>query len=180
MKNEELRTSDSLTEIKASLIEEFHDPEYREVYTDEFLNSKIATQIKVLREQRKWTQEELADRAEMKQERVAVLENVNYESWTLSVLRRFAKAFDLRLDVEFKEFGSFFEDFANFGRESLERDSFDEDRVFQNHDVISRRERFQVVPGKDKNSVGENKSRQDTSGLEADPVVNRIKRKLKR
>ena len=180
MKNEELRTSDSLNEIKTSLLEEFHDPEYREVYTDEFLNSKIATQIKVLREQRKWTQEELGDRAEMKQERIAVLENVNYESWTLSVLRRFAKAFDLRLDVEFKEFGSFFEDFANFGRESLERDSFDEDRVFQDHDVVSRRERFRVVPGKDKNSVNKNKPRQVTSGLGPDSLANRVKGKSKR
>lgn len=40
MKNEELRTSDSLDEIKISLLEEFHDPDYREVYTDEFLNSE--------------------------------------------------------------------------------------------------------------------------------------------
>lgn len=160
MKNEELRTSDSLNEITTSLLEEFHDPEYREVYTNEFLNSKIATQIKVLREQREWTQEELADRAQMKQERVALLENVNYESWTLSVLRRFAKAFDLRLDVEFKDFGSFFEDFANFERESLERDSFNDDKNFHNLDVASRRGRFKVLPGKDKKSGDENKPQQ--------------------
>ena len=120
-------------------------------------------QIKVLREQREWTQEELADRAKMKQERVALLENVNYESWTLSVLRRFARAFDLRLDVEFKDFGSFFEDFANFGQESLERDSFKDDKVFQNPNRYEK----EVI------------KLQNTGGLKPDSLVNRIARKSK-
>ena len=131
MKIEKLNTLDSHKGIEANLLEDFHDPDFREVYADEFLNAKIATQIKVLREQRGMTQAQLAELAEMKQERISVLEDVNYESWTLNVLRRLAKAFDLRISVEFKDFGSFFEEFATFGRKTLERKSFNEDGVFK-------------------------------------------------
>ena len=130
-KQEKLSTSDSSDEIATSLINDFHDPDVREVYSDEFINMKIATQIKVLREQREWTQEQLALFAEMKQERVAVLENVNYESWTLNVLRRFAKAFDLVVDVEFKEFGEFLTVFEQFGREYLQKRPFKDDPAFK-------------------------------------------------
>jgi len=45
----------------------FKDKEYRHGYVDDFLNTSIATQIKVLRERRDWSQEELADKAGMKQ-----------------------------------------------------------------------------------------------------------------
>lgn len=131
MKPEKETTSVLFNEIDRALLEEFHDPDVREIYCDEFLNTKIATQIKVLREQRKWTQEELAEHAEMKQERVAVLENVNYESWTLNILRRFAKAYDLTIDFEFKEFGEFLKEFEKFGREKFEKRSFKDDPVFK-------------------------------------------------
>lgn len=129
--HEKQSTSDSSDNILTSLIQDFHDPDVREVYSDEFMNMKIATQIKVLREQREWTQEQLAVVAEMRQARVAVLENVNYEAWTLSVLRRFAKAFDLVVDVEFKEFGEFLQEFEQFGREKLEKRPFKDDPVFK-------------------------------------------------
>lgn len=128
---EKQSTQASSGEITNRLISDFNDPDVREVYSDEFINMKIATQIKVLREQREWTQEQLAVFAEMKQERVAVLENVNYESWTLNVLRRFAKAFDLVVDVEFKEFGEFLNIFDQFGRESLQKRPFKDDPAFK-------------------------------------------------
>lgn len=131
MKPEKENTFALFSEIDRALLEEFHDPDVREVYCEEFLNAKIATQIKVLREQRGWTQEQLAEHAQMKQERVAVLENINYESWTLNVLRRFAKAYDLTLDLEFKEFGEFLKGLDNFSREAFEKRSFQKDPVFQ-------------------------------------------------
>ena len=131
VKQEKQNTNDLSNDIAVSLIDDFHDPDVREVYADEFINMKIATQIKVLRQQREWNQEQLAFFAEMKQERVAVLENVNYESWTLNVLRRFAKAFDLVVDVEFKEFGEFLTIFKQYGRESLQRRPFKDDPVFK-------------------------------------------------
>jgi len=104
--------------------------DYRHGYVDEFLNAYIATQIKVLREQRDWTQQELAEQAGMKQGRISVMENVNYSSFSLNTLRRIAEAFDLTLNVSFEEFGKRLNDIERFSRESLERFSFSEDPAF--------------------------------------------------
>src|SRR5215467_11540519 len=103
-----------MNELIESLRTEFHDEETRHIYAEDLLNSYIATQIKVLREKEGWTQSELAERAGMKQERISVLEDVNYSSWTASVLRRIAKAYDLRLSIKFESFGSYMDEFENF------------------------------------------------------------------
>ena len=106
------------------------DKDYRHGYVDEFLNAFIATQIKVLREQRNWTQHQLAEEAGMKQQRICVMENVNYSSWSINTLRRLAEAFDLTLNVSFEDFGKRLADMDRFSRESLERFSFAEDPAF--------------------------------------------------
>lgn len=120
-----------MSELRDTLKEEFKDKETRDVYCSEFLNSSIATQIKVLREQRNLTQAELAGLSGMKQSRVATIEDVNYSAWSVSTLKRIAEAFDLALTVQFDSFGSKLSDIAKFKRETLERPSFDDDPVFQ-------------------------------------------------
>lgn len=118
-------------DIVKSLIEEFKDdPEYREGYTEEFFNAKIATQIKVLREQREWSQEQLGNASGMRQERISVLEDVSYESWTVSTLRKLASAFHLVVDIEFKEYGEFASEFMAFNEERLRKRKFEDDPVF--------------------------------------------------
>ncbi len=114
-----------------SLINNFKDKDYRHGYADEFLNASIATQIKVLREQRGWNQKDLADNTNMKQPRISILENVNYSSWNIKTLRRLAEAFDLTLCVYFESFGKRLDDIIKFSRENLERLSFDEDPAFK-------------------------------------------------
>jgi transcriptional regulator with XRE-family HTH domain len=109
---------------------DFQDEDYRHVYTNAFVDSKIATQIKVLREQREWTQDKLAVETGMRQARVSVLEDVNYSSWSLNTLRRFAKAYDVYVDVEFKEFGSIEGELGRFVRPKLERRAFADDPAF--------------------------------------------------
>jgi len=111
--------------------ETFHDTEVRHEYADGFLNSKIATQLKVLREERGWTQQQLAQAMGMGQARISLMEDVDYSSWSIRTLRRYARAFDVRLDVELKEFGTLPDDLNKFTRESLQRCSFDDDPVFR-------------------------------------------------
>lgn len=94
-----------MSELTDNFREEFKDKETRDIYADDLLNTYIATQIKVLREKHGWTQAALAEKAGMKQERISVLEDVNYEAWTANVLKRIAKAFDLRLSIKFESFG---------------------------------------------------------------------------
>jgi transcriptional regulator with XRE-family HTH domain len=123
-----------MKDLRNNLINDFKDKEYRHGYVDEFLNASIATQIKVLREQRGWNQKELAKRTQMKQPRISVMENVNYASWNIKTLRRLAESFDLALRVSFEGFGDRLNDILRFGRDNLERDSFSEDPVFSTDD----------------------------------------------
>ena len=110
---------------------DFTDPEYAHSYADGFLNSYIATQIKVLREKHGLTQQRLAQETGMRQARISVLENVNYSAWSINTLRRLARAFQLRLKVSFEEFGTLLPELESFSRESLERRPLEEDPVFQ-------------------------------------------------
>jgi transcriptional regulator with XRE-family HTH domain len=119
-----------MSELSDNWITEFQDKETRHIYADNFLNTWIATQLKVLREQREWTQSQLAEEAGMKQERISLLEDVNYESWTIKTLKRFARAFDVRLSIKFESFGSLLRDYEEFSRDNLKRPKFDDDLVF--------------------------------------------------
>ena len=109
---------------------EFRDPEYAFSYADGFLNSYIATQLKVLREQRGWTQEKLAQESGMMQARISVLENVNYSSWSISTLRRLARALGVRLKVSFEQFGTLLPELEHLERKSLQRLPLAKDPVF--------------------------------------------------
>lgn len=125
--------------MKSSTKDAFKNKEYRHGYADEFLNTYIATQIKVLREQRGWSQKDLAINAKMKQPRISVLENVNYSSWSINALRKLAEAFDLTLCVSFESFGKRIKDFDEFGRANLEKLSFDNDPAFKDkHENLSK------------------------------------------
>src|SRR5450755_1572386 len=113
--------------IPKDLRNDLADKEYAHAYVDEFLNVSIATQLKVLREQQTLTQEELANLAGMKQERISVLENVNYSSWSINTLRKLAKALDVTLKVSFETFGSRLSDMGNVNTRSLQRMSREEE-----------------------------------------------------
>src|SRR5689334_2869128 len=110
-----------MNELRNRLIAEFEDKEYAEAYLDDFLNVYIATQLKVLREQRGLSQQALAELADMKQTRISLLENVNYGSWSIQTLRRIAHALDVALNVSFEEVGSQVDTIVSFSRASLER-----------------------------------------------------------
>lgn len=116
--------------IRNQLIQKFADFVYRHAYADEYLDSAIATQIKVLREQRELTQAQLAELLGMKQSQVARMESVNNSAWTLRTLKRVAKAFDLMLVVKYESFGAVLPDIESFGRQALQRPSFKDDPVF--------------------------------------------------
>lgn len=116
-----------MSELSEILRKEFKDKESAHAYIEEFLNTCIATQIKVLREQRGWTQKKLAHETGMEQSRISLLENINYDKWSISTLKKLARAFDITLNVSFETFSNRIDDVDDFSRESLERVSRAED-----------------------------------------------------
>lgn len=137
-----------MSELVDKLRPEFRDEEYRHSYAEECLHTMIATQIKVLREEREMTQSTLAKRAEMLQPRLSVMENADYSSWSVSTLKRLARAFDLALSVKFEAFSDVILDFEEMSKETLSRRSFKDDPVFRSAKVSTRR-KFSIWHGDD-------------------------------
>jgi transcriptional regulator with XRE-family HTH domain len=106
------------------------DEEYRHAYADEHLNLSIGTQIKVIREEQRMKQAELAEKIGTKQAGISRLESANYNGWSIAILRRLAQAFDLRLRVSFEEFGTLWTEVEGFSRETLTRMEFKKDPEF--------------------------------------------------
>ncbi|SJM92055.1 helix-turn-helix transcriptional regulator [Crenothrix polyspora] len=118
-----------MKELVKTLVSEFGDKEYAHAYMEEFSNMAIAAQIKALREQRNWTQHQLAQAANMKQERISALEDVDYDAWTIKTLRKLAKAFDLTVKVSFEKFSTGILDIPKMDQQSLKRTSRTEDLI---------------------------------------------------
>lgn len=108
----------------------FRDHEYRAAYAEQFLDTLIASQLRVLRQQRNLKQEELAALAGMRQSRISAMEDVNYSSWNVRTLKRLARALDLALIVKFESFGGLIGETTRLDRDRLERASFSEDPFF--------------------------------------------------
>lgn len=116
---------------RGRLIKALQDEEYRYAYDEEFANSRMATQIKVIREQREgMTQAKVAEKAGMKQSRISALENVDYSAWSISTLRRLAKALGVRLAFKFESWGELLSEVESFSRDALQRPDFENDPAF--------------------------------------------------
>jgi transcriptional regulator with XRE-family HTH domain len=131
-----------MTELVKTLLTEFKDKEYAHAYMEEFSNMAIAAQIKVLREQYGWTQKKLAEAADMKQERVCALEDVDYDAWTIKTLRKLAKAFDLTIKVSFEKFSSGILDISKISAETLKRTSRPQDLLEFSQDGFGHKETY--------------------------------------
>jgi transcriptional regulator with XRE-family HTH domain len=119
-----------VNQLVEELRQSFTNEEYRYSYVESLLNSQLAAQLKVLREERDLTQEDLADKIGTKQAGISRLENVNYSSWKTETLRKLARALGVRLKISFEEFGTLPEDMERFNRKGLSRRPFSDDPVF--------------------------------------------------
>jgi transcriptional regulator with XRE-family HTH domain len=102
----------------------------RDTYSDSVVNALISAQINALREERKLSQEELAQLIGTKQSGISRLERADYSSWTIETLRKLARAFGVRLRISFDEFGTLLPDIGNFSKKRLTPRKFEEDPVF--------------------------------------------------
>jgi transcriptional regulator with XRE-family HTH domain len=116
-----------MRDIENALRIELRDPEYSEGYAESFLNAYVATQIKVIREQREMTQADLANKIGTTQAGISRIENINYSSWSIRTLTKLARAFSVRLRVSFEPYGTLPDEVVRFDRESLERVTREED-----------------------------------------------------
>lgn len=91
---------------KTRLIARFKDRQYRHAYTKALLNTRVAAQLKALREDRSLSQADLAKKLRTTQSAISRMENVNYSAWSLKTLRKLARVFDVGLQVQFVPFSA--------------------------------------------------------------------------
>lgn len=91
---------------RKKLVEKLKNPKYRHAFSYAQSRRMISAQIRALRQssERGWTQKELGERAEMKQNAIARLENPDYGEYSVRTLQRLAEAFDVGLVVKFAPF----------------------------------------------------------------------------
>ena len=104
----------------------------REAFVSASVDQTIPFQIRAMRlaKDRNWTQQELASRSGMKQERISTCENPNYGRFSLQTLKQLASAFDVALIVRFAPFSELVEWESNLSPDSLEVKNFDKERDY--------------------------------------------------
>jgi transcriptional regulator with XRE-family HTH domain len=103
--------------------------EYRDALVESAIGDTIAVQLKKLREKSGLHQSELAAKANMAQPRIAVLENPDYDKYTLNTLKRLASALDVGLIVRFAPFGEVDDWVTGFSPQSADVPTFKEEAV---------------------------------------------------
>ena len=102
--------------------------EYRRAFADEHVGTSLAFQIRLLREDRGWTQEEVAQRTSKAQETISQCENPDYGRHTLSTLKKLAEAFDVALLVRLVSFSELVKSTLDLDRNRIAPPSFNEER----------------------------------------------------
>lgn len=106
------------------LIASLADPAYRQAFVEQRVDALLPFQLRALREQRGWTQQQLGERCGKAQAWICKLENPTYARFSLQTLKTLAAAFDVALDVRFIPFSDFVDRLSNRRVDDLRVPSF--------------------------------------------------------
>jgi len=89
------------TDVWDELAESKHN---RDGFMAGYLAADIPRQITTIRESLGWTKKQLAEKTGIAANRISLLEQEDYDNYTISTLKRIASAFDVALSVQFVSF----------------------------------------------------------------------------
>ncbi|MHB1952512.1 MAG: helix-turn-helix domain-containing protein [Thermoplasmataceae archaeon] len=112
--------------IEERLLAKLQSKKYRGAYVAAQTTTGIAYQVRALREQRQWTQENLGRLLGKGQNAVSRIEDPDDGRLTIKNLTELAAAFDVALLVKFVPFTKFFAETADKSPNGLEVVSFSE------------------------------------------------------
>ena len=100
---------------------------YREAFTFSLFKRMVPFQIRALRKQREWSQEQLAKSANLTQGVVSRAEDPDYGNLTINTIRRIAAGFDVAFIVKFVPFSELDKWFLDLSEVSVQVRSFEEE-----------------------------------------------------
>ena len=109
------------------LLAELKKKKYREAYAAEHVKTMVPIQNRILREQRGWSQGQLAERMKTTQSVISRLEDSNYGKLSLSSLLKLASAYDVALLVKFVPFSRLLREFEDASPQALSAKEFMEE-----------------------------------------------------
>lgn len=127
-----------MTGMLNRLLGKLQSKKYRGAYVAAETATGIAYQIRALREQRQWTQDELGQRLGKRQNAVSRLEDPDYGRLSVKTLVELASAFDVGLLVKFVPFGQMIMEIADRSPQGLEVASFSEEPLASEASTESR------------------------------------------
>jgi transcriptional regulator with XRE-family HTH domain len=132
---------------KNKLLKDLKDERYRNAFVSKLIDNTIPFQIKTMRDQRGWSQEDLAKIANKKQEAISRLENPDYAKFTLKTLKELAAAFKVGLIVRFAPLSDLVKWELNLSTESLQVASYEDDLYLQEKPAQEVELRDIIAPG---------------------------------
>ena len=117
----------------SKLWQKMRDRGYRRAFVASQINIGITFQIRTLLKSRGWTQDELADRADMKQPRISAMLKPGKVRPNIETLRRLAEAFDVGLIVKFVPFSELARWSESFSPDTFCIPEFEKDVGFIEH-----------------------------------------------
>lgn len=112
------------------LLDKLRNKEFRGAYVSAHVRAGVAHQIRALRNERNWSQEELGNRSGKPQSVISRLEDPDYGKLSVQTLLDLASAFDVALMVGFVAFSEMLEKIQDVSPERLAVPNFSSD-VFE-------------------------------------------------
>jgi transcriptional regulator with XRE-family HTH domain len=117
--------------MTSKLREKLQEKAYRDAFVASQIRIALPFQIRALREQRGWTQAQLAEKAGMLQPRISAMERPGGSKFTLETVLRVAAALDIAFIGRFASFGKLAGWAENFSPDTFVVPSFQDDPGFQ-------------------------------------------------
>jgi transcriptional regulator with XRE-family HTH domain len=86
---------------RENLLKRLEDRKYRQAFVDSNVGVQIAAQLHAMRVSRELSQEKLESEIDMNQARISLMEKPDYQKYNIKTLKRFARFYDVALDVRF-------------------------------------------------------------------------------
>jgi transcriptional regulator with XRE-family HTH domain len=100
----------------------------RDAYVYEHIRNGISFQLRALREQREWSQDDLAKATKKSRTTITRLENPNNDQLTLNTLLELASAFDVALLIKFVPFSRLLKEYEDVSSQALSAQSIGKEK----------------------------------------------------